>query len=553
MNPSDSPVLRKARGAFFTPSELSRFVADWAIRSADDTVLEPSCGEAAFLLPAADRLRRLGAHVDLRKQLHGVEIHTASAIAASASLAVEGFGSTVSVGDFFDQPIPQDKYAAVIGNPPYIRYQQFSGQVRTKSLEIALAQGVRLTGLASSWAAFTVHSSTFLEPDGRLGLVLPAELLTVNYAAQVRRFLLKRFAKVRIVLFEERVFPGVSEEVLLLLAEGSGGADSFELYQARNLADLERMCADRWTDFAPLGDDKWTSALLPSDALASYSAATGGAEFSNLIDWGDTYLGAVTGMNKFFSLTRADAVALGLREDEVRRISPPGSKHLRGLRFAEASWSDLATHGSNCLLFAPGDNPSSAARAYISQGEAAGANQGYKCRNRSPWWRVPLVETPDLLFTYMNHERPRLISNEAGVDILNSVYGVRLKEQNRDLGRELLPLGCLNSLTLLGGEMVGRAFGGGMLKHEPKEANLLPVPSLTLLTASADALRGIRPQVGRALRAGKLQRAVELVDNIILVRNGGLSVNQITGLRSARELLFERRVSRSRGQRVDDR
>ncbi|MDP9479947.1 MAG: SAM-dependent methyltransferase [Actinomycetota bacterium] len=58
---SDTPALRKARGAFFTPPELCNFVADWAVRSSSDTVLEPSCGEAAFLLAAGERLRTLGA------------------------------------------------------------------------------------------------------------------------------------------------------------------------------------------------------------------------------------------------------------------------------------------------------------------------------------------------------------------------------------------------------------------------------------------------------------------------------------------------------------
>lgn len=74
--------------------------------------------------------------------------------------------------------------------------------------------------LASSWAAFTVHAALYLHPGGRMGLVLPAELLSVNYAAEVRRFLLESFERVELVLFTERVFPGVLEDVVLLLAEG---------------------------------------------------------------------------------------------------------------------------------------------------------------------------------------------------------------------------------------------------------------------------------------------------------------------------------------------
>lgn len=59
----DAPGTRKARGAFFTPPELARFVARWAIRFPGDRVLEPACGEAEFLVAASDRLRSLGANL----------------------------------------------------------------------------------------------------------------------------------------------------------------------------------------------------------------------------------------------------------------------------------------------------------------------------------------------------------------------------------------------------------------------------------------------------------------------------------------------------------
>jgi adenine-specific DNA-methyltransferase len=107
----------------------------------------------------------------------------------------------VKVGDFFTVE-PTGSYDAVIGKPPYVRYQNFSGEARACSREAAVRAGVSISGLASSWAAFTVHAALFLTKGGRLGLVLPAELLMVNYAAEVRRFLMQRFARVDLVLFE---------------------------------------------------------------------------------------------------------------------------------------------------------------------------------------------------------------------------------------------------------------------------------------------------------------------------------------------------------------
>ncbi|WP_313885867.1 N-6 DNA methylase [Fodinicola feengrottensis] len=86
MTAIDPSAARKARGAFFTPPELCRYVVDWALRGPSDVLLEPSCGEAAFLVAAARRLAELGGRADER-QLHGVEMHAASASGARTRLA----------------------------------------------------------------------------------------------------------------------------------------------------------------------------------------------------------------------------------------------------------------------------------------------------------------------------------------------------------------------------------------------------------------------------------------------------------------------------------
>lgn len=540
---------QKARGAFFTPLEISQFISNWAIRTGGDHVLEPSCGDAAFLLPSAAKLVELGASAEvLPTLLHGMDIHGPSVVEACGRLAQEGFAASIKEGDFFDRQ-PERLYDAVVGNPPYVRYQDFSGAARTKSLRVALAHGVRLTSLASSWAAFTIHASEFLKDDGRLGLVLPAELMSVSYAGEVRRFLMNRFAKVRLIVFEQLLFPGVLEEVVLLLAEGRGTAKSFEVYQARDAGSLVSLDTSSWRGFVPTADEKWTPALIPADALDTYREITQGNCFLRMMNWGTTYLGSVTGNNGYFTLTGAMVSKLGLQKTEYLKISPPGGRHLKGLTFSERAWGHLAKEGGRCFLFAPSSSDmSSGAKSYIEQGERDGVPLAYKCKVRTPWWRVPLVAQPDLLFTYMNHDRPRLISNDAGAYVLNSLYGVKLKSDLRELGRKTLPIACLNTVTLLGSEIVGRSYGGGLLKHEPREADLMPVPGPKILEAAANELMLIEPQLALMLRQNKLLNAVEMVDAIILERHLKLDTAQLGQLRQAREALFQRRVARGKKQ-----
>ena len=309
-------------------------------------------------------------------------------------------------GDFFGHA-EFGQYDAAVGNPPYVRYQGWTGEARAASLQAALRAGVNLTNLASSWAAFTVHSALHLRAGGRLGLVLPAELLTVNYAAPVRQFLMDHFADVTLVLFEERVFPGVEVEAVLLLADdydpdGRRGTDHMSLIQVRDASDLTDLAAARrWTP--PTRGARWSAGLMSSQGLAAYSAATAHDGFAVLETWGDTTLGMVTGNNKFFTLSPAKVRGLGLTASDTIRLSPPGSRHLRALTLTKDGLARLGEDGEATYLFRPDGEPSAAAWRYIKSGEDLDVHTAYKCRVRKPWWRTPVSATgrplPDL------HER----------------------------------------------------------------------------------------------------------------------------------------------------
>lgn len=436
------------------------------------------------------------------------------------------------------------KFDVVLGNPPFVRYQTFAGLSREKAMRASLAAGVNLNGLASSWAPFVVHACQFLKADGRIGFVLPAEMLTVKYAAPIREHLMKRFASVRLVVFEELIFPDALEDVVLLLAEGSGGCSHFEVHQVRNAEALNQSPLRNWR-ISPGDSTKWSQALIEPSTWTTFQSVLRSKSVERLADWGRPYLGTVTGDNDYFTLTDSDARKWKLGSKELVPVSPPGSRHLRGLEFAYGAWAQAREEGKRCWLFAPSeDDMSPAAEAYVAAGEANEVDTAYKCRVRDPWFIPPRVPVADLFLTYMDYERPRLTSNKAGVDHLNSLYGISLIKQRRSIGQELLPLACLNTVTLLSAEVVGRSYGGGMLKLEPKEAEQLAVPSLKIVQSLQEELRAIRPQAANSLRNGKLAEAVRIVDQVIF--GEPFQIDAIPALRQAREFLFQRRSARGR-------
>lgn len=538
---ADPAEVRKARGAFFTPEGITAHLADWALRDPSDLVLEPSAGEAAFLIAAVERLRFLGATEPL---VHGIELHRASAQVASDLVHQAGGDPRIQVGDFFRTEATA-RFDAVIGNPPFIRYQDWTGEQRDRARFAALQQGVSLTGLASSWAAFVIHAAAYLKPGGRLGMVLPAELLSVNYAAPVRRFLLERFASVELITFEEQVFPDAEADTVLVKAQGWGGppASQATLRQTRNADTLSQL--HEGTTWTPLNTaDRWHPQPLRPASVDAIADVLGHGIFVPLEHFGETSLGAVTGANHFFALSPERVKALGIPRRDLTRISPPGSSHLRGLALTDSALARLGSRGHSTWLLYPSERPSAATLDYIAKGVDTAVDQAYKCRVRSPWWRVPLLAPPDLLLTYMNADTPRLTTNAAGVRHLNSVHGVYLRDDLRGLARDVLPVASLNSLTLLGAELAGRSYGGGILKIEPREADRWWMPSDALLVQHRSELEGIKPAVRRQLRAKNLLAAVALVDAVLLTEK--LPEEQLTAVRADHADWMKRRMVRGK-------
>jgi hypothetical protein len=110
-----------------------------------------------------------------------------------------------------------------------------------------------------------------------------------------------------------------------------------------------------------------------------------------------------------------------------------------------------------------------------------------------------------------------------------------------------------NSATLLSCELTGRSYGGGVLKLEPREADHLLVPEITLVRRVQDGIGNLLELVDTALRSGRadnIDHAVQQVDEVVLIQGCGLSHKDVEEMRAIGSDLRERRRSRKPSRRA---
>ena len=97
---------------------------------------------------------------------------------------------------------------------------------------------------------------------------------------------------------------------------------------------------------------------------------------------------------------------------------------------------------------------------------------------------------------------------------------------------------------MLGAELFGRSYGGGILKMEPREAAELPVPSPSLLAAGWKAIAPERAQLDELLRTGEWEHVVDRVDVALLAGAASLPPAAVDTMRLAAQALRRRRTRR---------
>jgi adenine-specific DNA-methyltransferase len=471
---------QKLRGGYYTQPDIAEFLSRWVLECEPQTVLEPSSGDGVFI----EALARLRAPI---KSVIACELNPAEAESTRSRAHDERtFDVSVFAEDFlawslprFDQP-PQ--FDAVLGNPPFIRYQYLDRQQQSRAEQIFNRFQLPFTKHTNAWVPFVVAAIAQLRPGGRLAMVVPSELLHVLHARSLRHFLLRQCSKILVLDPDQIWFSETLQGVVLLLAEKAATpSQKIAEIAVVPVQDRAALNCEARNHFAKADyisgsvlNGKWMLSLLTRHEQLLLEQLSHHPNVVPFQEVATVDVGIVTGANDFFLVPDAIVEEYGL----ARWAHPMfgRSDHVAGVIYDEGQHEKNRRAGlrTNFLWFknAPLESLPERARAYLEKGEAQGLNQRFKCRTRTPWYTVPSVYAAPIAMLKRSHNFPRLVLNQLKAFTTDTAYRV----ETTKVAAEALVSGFVNSLTALTTELEGRHYGGGVLELVPSEIEKVLVP-----------------------------------------------------------------------------
>jgi len=525
----------KLRGGFYTPEPIAEFVLRWGINgSTDFDILEPSCGDGVFL----EQLQKQKLKY---KSITAVELDEAEAKKAEK---IQLKNKQVINDDFHAYcNNTLQRFDLIVGNPPYIRYQFFNREQQAEAGAIFTKAGLTYSKLTNAWVSFVVGSSLLLkDKGGKIGFVLPAEILQVSFAQQLRTFIANFYNKINIISFEKLVFPNIQQEVVLLLCEKNGtdehNIEHIELKDASELKTLDVARLKSPQKRIDFKSNKWTFYFLEQEEIDFLENIASKRNIPTLGNFAKVEVGITTGSNDFFTVPLTTVEQYDLQD--YARPMVGRSVQVNSVIFTEKDWeaNRISKAKAHLLVFPDKKNlnQKNGAVKYIAHGEDLGIHKGYKTGIRDDWFVVPSLKISDALFIRRNNLYPRLIINQAKAYTTDTMHRVFLKPQTN---LKAFTASYYNSLSLAFTEVSGRSHGGGVLELMPNETERVLLP---YHKDNADLL----PIIDKLIR-GKtnIEEVLKITNQVILKEHFGLTQKEIKLAHNIWKKLSSRRLNRN--------
>lgn len=474
MNFKVNETIQKLNGSYYTPDWLARFVVRWIVEYRPGKVLEPSCGDGVFFDAFNGEIKSPISIDAFDTDDSAVEKCKAKNLSANMSLSVK-HADFLGWANANIKSNNRQSYDAVVGNPPFIRYQYMEKTEQQAAQELFAQMGMKFTKHTNIWLPFVLASVEFLKPGGHLGMIIPSEILHVLYAQGLRDYLIKKCSRILLIDPEDLWFENTLQGAMLILADKKVEESECQLGIVRTIG--RQFATEDPTKLFLQADyispdyltKKWTYALLTKEERAAFYRVKNSKYVFQFKKLAEVDVGIVTGANKYFLVNNDVVKEYGL--EDVAYPMFGRSEHCRGIIYDEEQHRQNEINGypTNFIYFAD-EEKGKRHSDYIHYGEEQGIHLRYKCRIRKPWYKVPSVFTSEVNMLKRSNGMPRLILNRLAAYNTDTAYRITPKN---NIQPEALVYCFINSLTALSAELEGRFYGGGVLELVPSEIEQL--------------------------------------------------------------------------------
>ena len=531
---------QKLRGAYYTPRKAAWKMAEFFKDVPMRRILEPSCGNGVFVEAALE-------HCLLSKEgtMTAIEIEE-SAVRQTGERIGQQEKIRLLHMDFFqyyEQHKEDLRYDLILGNPPYIRYQYLEEQQREEMSRILTEHGMKANKLINTWVGFLVACVHLLNEKGKIAFVVPAEILQVAYAQELRSFLARELSKITLLTFEELVFPDIEQEILILIGEKGEEEKGIRIMELNNLDDLDTLDLNT-NGFQKLShvQEKWTKYFMDAKENKLVACLRNDKRFQKMSDLALINIGITTGNNKYFSVTQKAVEEYGL--EEVVRPLIGRSSHAASVYFQKEDWMKDVKRGKAAYLIdfpdVPVEQYPDSHQRYIAKGEKNHEHEGYKCRIRDRWYRVPSIWVPDAFFLRRNNLYPKFVLNCCDAVSTDTMHRIKFYE---GVEPQKAVLSYYNSISFAFTELCGRSYGGGVLEILPGELGNVILPVFDDIPM--ERVYQILAQVDRMVRKkDAIEQVLDLADRELLVEELGIDEEICVAARKIWKKMQRRRLKR---------
>lgn len=468
LSKKESREALRDKGQFWTPDWVAEAMMAYVIKDSQ-MIFDPAVGSGAFFkalnkINTSRRIEFYGTDVD--KSVLKEEVYKDS-------------GCKIECRDFIKNP-PNRTFKAIVANPPYIRHHRMGNETKDylKLLSKKIT-GKAIDGRAGYHIYFLLQALYLLENKGKLAFIMPADTCEGAFAEYLWNWIGKNFCLEAVVTFAEKAtpFPSIDTNAMIfMIRKEQPKTDLFWVKVNVPSSELYKLIS---SNFEPnqFENLEVTKRNLHEAIKTGLSRPTQNKEFKfHLGDFASVMRGIATGANDFFFLTRKQAQELKIPK-EFLKSAIGRTRDISDEIITQSTITKLDQKGRPTLLLSV-DNKDAilpkSLTAYLKKGADLGIPRRPLIKQRKLWHKMEKRQVPPLLFAYLGRRNLRFIKNDANILPLTGFLCIYPNETDESYIDALWKiLNHPESLENL--RLVGKSYGSGAIKVEPRSLEKLPI------------------------------------------------------------------------------